>query len=29
MLLGLSIIRINFRGYLLTKKGLTNDVLGY
>jgi len=29
MLLGLFIIRINYKGYLLTKKGLTNGVLGY
>jgi len=29
MLLGLSIIRINYKGYLLTKEGLINSILGY
>jgi len=29
VLLGLSIIRINYKGYLLTKEGLANGVLGY
>jgi len=29
VLLGLSIIRINYNGYLLTKEGLANGVLGY
>jgi len=29
MLLGLSVIRINYKGYLLIKEGLINDVLGY
>jgi len=29
MLLGLFIIRINYKGYLLTKEGLINSVLGY
>jgi len=28
MLLGLFVVRINFRGYLLTKKGLINNILG-
>jgi len=29
VLLGLSVIRINYKGYLLTKEDLTNGVLGY
>jgi len=29
MLLGLFVIRINYKGYLLTKEGLANGVLGY
>jgi len=29
VLLGLSIIGINYKGYLLTKEGLANGVLGY
>jgi hypothetical protein len=29
VLLGLFIIRINYKGYLLTKEGLINGVLGY
>jgi hypothetical protein len=29
MLLGLFIIGINYKGYLLTKEGLINSVLGY
>jgi len=29
MLLGLSVIRINYKGYFLTKEGLTNSILGY
>jgi len=29
MLLGLSIVRINYKGYLLTKEGLANGILGY
>jgi len=29
MLLGLFIVGINYKGYLLTKEGLTNGVLGY
>jgi len=29
VLLGLSIIRINYKGYFLTKEGLINGVLGY
>jgi len=29
MLLGLFIIGINYKGHLLTKKGLVNGVLGY
>jgi hypothetical protein len=29
MLLGLFVIGINYKGYLLTKEGLINGVLGY
>jgi len=29
MLLGLSVIRTDYRGYLLTKEGLASGVLGY
>jgi len=29
VLLGLSVIRINYKGYLLTKEGLVNGMLGY
>jgi len=29
VLLGLFIVGINYKGYLLTKKGLVNGVLGY
>jgi len=29
VLLGLSIVGINYKGYLLTKEGLINGVLGY
>jgi len=29
MLLGLFIIRINYKSYFLTKKGFVNNVLGY
>jgi len=29
MLLGLSIFGINYKVYLLTKKGLANGILGY
>jgi len=29
VLLGLSIIGINYRDYLLTKEGLANGILGY
>jgi len=29
MLLGFSIIGINYRGYFLTKEGLINGILGY
>jgi len=29
MLLGLSVVRINYKGYLLTKEGLANGILGY
>jgi len=29
VLLGLSIVGINYRDYLLTKEGLVNGVLGY
>jgi len=29
MLLGLFVVGINYKGYLLTKEGLANSVLGY
>jgi len=29
VLLGLFIVRINYKGYLLTKEGLTSGILGY
>jgi hypothetical protein len=29
MLLGLFIVRINYKSYFLTKEGLVNGVLGY
>jgi len=29
MLLGLFVVRIDYKGHLLTKEGLTNGVLGY
>jgi len=29
MLLGSFVIRINYKGYLLTKEGFINSVLGY
>jgi len=29
MLLGLSVVGINYKGHLLTKEGLINGVLGY
>jgi len=29
VLLGLFVIRINYKGHLLTKEGLVNGVLGY
>jgi len=29
MLLGLFIVGINYKGYLLTKEGLANSMLGY
>jgi len=29
VLLGLFVIRINYKGHLLTKEGLANSVLGY
>jgi len=29
MFLELSVIKINYKGYLLTKEGLANNVLGY
>jgi len=29
MLLGLSVIGINYKGYLLTEEGFANGVLGY
>jgi len=29
MLLGLFVVGINYKGHLLTKKGLANGVLGY
>jgi len=29
VLLGLSVVRTNYRGYFLTKEGLVSGVLGY
>jgi len=29
VLLGLFVVGINYKGYFLTKEGLTNGVLGY
>jgi len=29
VLLGFSVVKINYRGYFLTKEGLINGVLGY